>query len=841
MMISRAAKHYRPFRTINTLLIFAIAASAFTIDALSQKIEKPVAANNDDQFVSRDSLPPRAKFRVGTNSFRPAGTVGGLAISPDGRFIVSMGTSLEVWDAGTGLKKWGVSPSELKFGGSDTSYGVKGIAFSDDIKHFYTPGGVNEFVSWELETGTPTITKFEDSFSHLVPKDRNEGSSLDSRTPKYVDVTANGKMIALGSSQGVIVGRPTGEVLFKFANHPDKSIYGLNNDRLTFNGHYCVGEFSPDGKLLAVVTSDAPQVLNLISTNDFSIVRAIQLTGWLVRLDFSLDGKQIAVTERDEAVRLYDVASGNEVWSKKIALKDIFENYTSSVTFSPEGQLIAVGATDKAIYVLNAKTGEQVKRLVGHGWYPWALVFSPNGQTLYSSGWDSIIRRWDLTKGDQLDQPSGVHASGLAAASPTTNQIAITDDRDRIYMLDSSTGIATKTMAGENASSMEFSADGRLFAAGGRISDELWLSVWNTATYELVHTWKWPRGPDLNTDITAIAFDKWNMRIAAVSFRRNVLFLCDLETGNVLSEIKHRNVHDVSFSPIDKSVVTAGWDSHIRFWNSTNGDSQAIIDLEKLPGERPNVQIYHVDYSPDGRFVAAGHGLTVSLWDTSDFSLRNQFVYHPSGGWGAGDMSFSPDGLWLCTGEMSSTVKLWDPFTGQKVFDVGKHASNIIKTVRFGSNGRSLLSGSRDGFCYLWDIGESDSFRAKDLESLWKDLCGNAASASYDSYWELVHRGDEAVALIERKLNSETQVIDTYETTRYLSPEEATKRLEVIEKALQTNPSAIRLGAVTRAVAMLAAIATDRAKQLLLKLAESTNIDDAIQVEAIKVQGAFPK
>ncbi len=323
MIISRISKHYRPIRAIYSLLILAITTSTFTIDSLGQKTENPVAAKNDDQFVSRDSLPPRATFRVGTNSFRPAGTVGGLAISPDGRFTVSMGTSLEVWDAGTGLKKWGVSPSELKFGGSATSYGVKGIAFSDDIKHFYTPGGVNEFVSWDLETGTPTIKKFKESFSHVVPKDRNEGSSLDSRTPKYVDVTADGNMIALGSSHGVIVGTPSGEVLFKFANHPGKSINGLNKDRLTFDGHYSVGEFSPDGKLLAVVTSDAPQVLNLISTNDFSNVRAIQLGGWLVRLDFSPDGKQIAVTERDQAVRFLRRCE----WKRGVVQEDCSKGY----------------------------------------------------------------------------------------------------------------------------------------------------------------------------------------------------------------------------------------------------------------------------------------------------------------------------------------------------------------------------------------------------------------------------------------------------------------------------------------------------------------------------------
>lgn len=840
-MDSRVLTPYRPFSILISLLIIGLASCTLANGTLGQNTSKPFQTVNDDQFVSLENLPPRAKFRVGTNRFRPAKSVGGLAISPDGGFIVSMGSNLEVWDASTGKKKWGVSPSELKFGGSGTNYGVQGIAFSKDSKQFYTPGGVNEFVSWELETGTPRITMFADGLSHDVPKDRNEGSSLDSRTPKYIDITADGRKIALSSPVGVIVGTPDGEVLFKFANHPDRSIYGLNEDRLTFGGHYSVGEFSPDGRLLAVVTSDAPQELNLISTDNFSVVRVIQLGGWLVRLDFSPDGKQIVTTERDEAVRLYDVDSDKEIWSKKIVLQDLFENYTSAVRFSPDGQSIAVGASDKALYVLNAKTGGQTKRLVGHAWNPWALAFSADTKILYSSGWDSIIRRWDLTSGVQLDQPSGIHASGLAAASPTTNQIAITDDRDRIYLLDSSTGVVMKTMAGEVASSLEFSADGRFFAAGGRTGNELWLSVWNAASYEQIHHWKWPRGPDLHTDITAIAFDKGNTRIAAASFRRNVIFLCDLVNGDVLAEIEHRKVRDVSFSPTEKSFVTAGWDSHIRFWNSENGDTQVLIELKNLPGERPDVLIYHIDYSPDGRYVAAGHGLTVSLWDTSDLSLRNRFKYHPSGGWGTGDMSFSPDGLWLCTGEMSSTVKLWDPFTGQKVYDVGEHDSSSITSVRFGSNGRTLLSGASDGFCYLWNISEQNTLQAKSLESLWTDLRGNEASSAYEAYWELVNRGDDSVALIERKLTAETQVIDSYEMTRFLSPEQAAKRMEIIEKAIRTNAVAIRNGDVKRAVAMLVLIATEKAKHLLMKLAESPSIPDSIRVEASKVQSGFTK
>src|SRR5262249_61079967 len=77
--------------------------------------------------------------------------------------------------------------------------------------------------------------------------------------------------------------------------------------------------------------------------------KQIELTAYLVRLASSPDSKRVAVTERDNAVRVYEVESGKRMHSWVVKLNNPYENYTSAVAFSPDGKLIAAGATDHLI------------------------------------------------------------------------------------------------------------------------------------------------------------------------------------------------------------------------------------------------------------------------------------------------------------------------------------------------------------------------------------------------------------------------------------------------------------------------------------------------------------
>jgi WD40 repeat protein len=257
---------------------------------------------------------------------------------------------------------------------------------------------------------------------------------------RSIDVAPDGRKLALGSATGVVVCDRAGKVLYGVANAAAGPQALDNKDRLTFGGDYGLARFSPDGKRLASVTSDRPEQVRIHDADTGRELRKVALASRLVRLTFSPDGKRLATTERDSAVRLYDVETGGRIWSRVIPLNNPFENYTSAIAYSPDGRIIAACATDHRIHLIDAASGGESAQLTGHRWYPWTLAFTADGKTLYSSGWDPAIRRWDVAARKQLDVPDGVLASSVVAASPDGRTLAYEDDSGGIRLVDAGTG-----------------------------------------------------------------------------------------------------------------------------------------------------------------------------------------------------------------------------------------------------------------------------------------------------------------------------------------------------------------------------------------------------------------
>src|SRR6185295_18342102 len=105
---------------------------------------------------------------------------------------------------------------------------------------------------------------------------------------------------------------------------------------------------------------------------------------------------------RDSAVRLYDVKSGTQVWSRVVKLTNANEYYLSGVAFAPNGKTVATGASDNCIYLFDATTGEPAAKMPNSEWYSWTVAFTADSRTIYSSGWDGVVRRWDVASQKQL-------------------------------------------------------------------------------------------------------------------------------------------------------------------------------------------------------------------------------------------------------------------------------------------------------------------------------------------------------------------------------------------------------------------------------------------------------
>jgi WD40 repeat protein len=811
-------------------IVFVLGAGASSVAVLAQQgaqrrpapgvehaagLPQPAAKPSPTDSLG-DPLPQGARLRLGSLRFRPPSMVMDLALSPDETTIVTVGDELVVWDAATGKERWRAYGRDYGFDNPPlAAYGQRAVAFSADGARFYTPGRLerNEIVVWEMPSNGHEV---------LTIATPNRIGSMEGAT-RSVDITPDGRKLAVGTGHGLVVCDLHGKVLYEITNDHGPHRHD-NNDRLSFYGHYSLGRFSPDGTILAVVTSDKPEEVRLYKVETGRELRKIALASRLVRLAFSPDGKQLATTERDSAVRLYDVAAGNRTWSHIVKLTDPFENYTSAVAFSPDGKILAACATDHRIHLMNPSTGEEIAQLTGHHWYPWMLAFTANSRMLYSSGWDSTIRRWDVASRTQLALPAGTHANGVVAASPDGQTLAYEDDFGAIRLVDAEHGTErfTLTLPRTEYSDLLFSPDGRSLAGGGTGGDRVHVAVWDVPSGKLLHQWDWPKGRDPHSDVQSLSFTPDGTRLAAAVHRQSAAYIWDLTTGQQIAQLAHNDVNGLSFSPDGETLATAGWDSMIRFWETDTGnlrreikvadrakagDRQRAAPAFPQPGgaEGPDLRVFSVCYAPAGGLIATSHldGL-VRIWQAEEMLPRRQFQV---GSWGYGRLSFSPDGLWLAGCARDGSVEVWDPSSAERVWNVGRHQS-YVSTVGFGRDARALVSGGVDGACYLWDLRPPGRQPEKDPARLWQGLVGEDGPVAYQAMWALSEMPDRAVDLLAEKLRPVKTVIDLDRVDSRNSVEE-TQRLRRMKTLLvQKDPKVESAVAVRRAISLLTRLGT---------------------------------
>jgi len=104
---------------------------------------------------------------------------------------------------------------------------------------------------------------------------------------------------------------------------------------------------------------------------------------------FSPDGSILASGNQDANISLWDVTSGQLI--QKISAG----SWVNSVAFSPDGRILAVG-TDNQVQLWNISTRQILLELDGHAEPVMRVDFSPNGRILISSSWDNTVRQWGI-------------------------------------------------------------------------------------------------------------------------------------------------------------------------------------------------------------------------------------------------------------------------------------------------------------------------------------------------------------------------------------------------------------------------------------------------------------
>jgi len=365
-----------------------------------------------------------------------------------------------------------------------------------------------------------------------------------------------------------------------------------------------------------------------------------------------------------------------------------------------------------------------------HGANIAGLSFTPDGKAVIARGpW--AVRTWESKSGRELSCVSGQVGHILfraSAVSPDGTLIAVAvSDRQNprndtpIQLYDRPTGRLIRELGGGMYLIPCFSADGK------------WLAV------------------------TTI---------------RSRVELFDVAQGQRLAEIdtEQQDIRWLAFSPDGKTLITAGGDYSVRFWNlatkdkakelkivnywnsialSPDGKLLAAIEYEESPmnlvgGEKALNHIHIFDtttgqdvkqlvmtdmktsfgdpnsfrslcFSPDGKRLAAGaYDEFIRIYDIDSAA---EVVRMKLGMNWTSAVAFSPDGKSLAAVEGHHSVRLFDVATGKPLGEPGGHLYRVNDVMLFDDGKQAVTVGGGEHAALVWDALTGKQIGRLELEN----------------------------------------------------------------------------------------------------------------------------
>jgi RNA polymerase sigma factor (sigma-70 family) len=710
-----------------------------------------------------DPLPKGAVARLGTTRFRHYGSnfVGGRAfLTPDGKTLVTVGADHQarVWELARGRLIRSIDANE-------------GALSSDGTTLFAAQPGV--LLAVNMADGR-----------ELRRTTMGPGEEL-----QQIIVARDGKNLAVLSRGGLTLIADDGVALSK--RWVNEKVGRIAGD----------AAFSLDGRLLALAVRENESQNALAEPREASIrlldvatgaeLRQIALEGFgLASVVFAPDGKTLAAGVGDRTIRFYDVATCQErlprlgregALSPPTPGRSFRKGYREDesraaavMAFSPDGSLLASGvegigwfnrASDvPPITLWDVASGREVRKLAGHPIGAISLAFTPDGNTLVSSGFEPVARLWDVATGREIDRRPGhsTSISGLTVSPIDGSAFTISLGDGPILHWNPSDGQLLDTVGVYTnvVDALTVSPDGRALLV---VDSQHAPVIWDVAGRK---------------ELRQLADDKrgGSVRGAFSPDGRTVTgnhHVWDVATGRLLAVFGSGKDRCTPCYSADGRQVTVVNSRGVSVWDIATG---ALVrrPIEDLP------DAWNAAISPDGRLVAVGQSRHVNHAMGAQFGREANpggertdpiRIWEMASGkevaalYGHTDISsglaFSPDGRMLASvsGGRETTgdpgLRIWDVASGKPL----RHFRNDPlggSQLAYLPDGRSIVTAGHDGIALVWDVSDLADRRIPEttdvtmLEASWHDLASDDAPRAHRASWVL--SADSAVPLLRDRL-----------------------------------------------------------------------------------------
>ncbi|MBI5209400.1 MAG: caspase family protein [Elusimicrobia bacterium] len=378
-------------------------------------------------------------------------------------------------------------------------------------------------------------------------------------------------------------------------------------------------------------------------------------------LAVTADGRYAVSSANDNAIKLWDLASGQEVATAKVRAY-------GKIAATPDSRYVV---TDE-LALLEIPTLREVRRIDR------CKPFAPAPAAQVSADGRIVV--------------------SLAGRRGKRCAFGGEQGQDALQAFDLATGAESRRfevkslISGLDGVRVAVSPDGRSIAAEGMTADAKpgtdafsTLVVYDAATGRV--RWSKPLEDGVVSEL-AVSPDNAYLAVAGEGGH-----LFDLGTGVKVGSLPGI-VNALAFSPDGRHLVAAGHDKTVTLWSVPG-----LRKERSMAGHQGGINALAV--TPDGKTaLTGGEDRTIKVWDLETGRERRTM----GGRAGAVQaVAFSPDGKRLVFGGEDGVAKVWDLAAGAEAFKLAGHEGPVV-AVAVGPDGKTVVTGSKDKTARAWDM-----------------------------------------------------------------------------------------------------------------------------------------